>query len=245
MRYLFLSFVFAACAASAWDNLDYGIPGACDQIVEREGYALGYSRRHGQPLWVSYRLTADEATNRVAKYSAQFYYDPDIRTGTAMPKDYAKAKYVRGHLAPVADMRFSTNVLRQSFSMANVSPQWPGFNLGVWKRLEKEVRDAAVREGAVFIVTGPVFSTNAIATVANGVIVPEGFYKVVLVEKTPMRMAGYLVPNESSARKPSKFAVSVDEIEAKTGLDFFHTMSYELQTNLESRVETLDQVKGP
>jgi len=231
--------VFLPCAALAWDNLDYGIPGACDQIVEREGYALGYSKRHGQPLWVSYRLTADEATNRVARRTWQFYYDPDVRLGTAMPTDYKGSGYARGHLAPVADMRFSTNALKHSFSMANVSPQWPGFNVGVWKRLEKEVRDVAVREGSVFIVTGPVFAADGSATnaLANGISIPVGFYKVVLVEKQPMWMAGYLVPNESSSRKLSKFAVSVDEIEAKTGLDFFHSLPLDVQTSLERRVQ--------
>ena len=25
-----------------WDNLDLGVPGKCDQVIEREGYALGY-----------------------------------------------------------------------------------------------------------------------------------------------------------------------------------------------------------
>jgi len=241
MRYLVFSLAFASSAALAWDNLDYGIPGACDQIVEREGYALGYSKHYGQPLWVSYRLTAAEVTNRVVKHSGQFYYDPDIRSGTAMPKDYSHSGYARGHLAPVADMRFSTNAVRQSFSMANVCPQWPGFNVGVWKRLEKEVRDAAVREGSVFIVTGPVFSTNGLARAAviNGVSIPDGFFKVVLVESAPKRMAGYLVPNESSSRKPGKFAVSVDEIEERTGFDFFCTIPVDVQSELEKGVGTL------
>ena len=35
-----------------FDNLSYGVPGAADTIVEREGYALGYIERHEQPAWV-------------------------------------------------------------------------------------------------------------------------------------------------------------------------------------------------
>lgn len=238
MKNLTLVLALVPFVAAAWDNLEYGIPGACDQIIEREGYALGYSRQHGQPLWVSYRLTANEVTNRVVKHTGRFFYDPEVRTGTARPTDYAKSSYARGHLAPVADMRFGTNVMLQSFSMANVSPQWPKFNVGVWKRLEKSVRDLAVREGSVFVVTGPVFlkEKNESRMAVNGILVPDAFYKVVLVEKQPLRMVGYVVPNESSSRKLDKFAVSVDEVEKMTGLDFFFSMPFDVQTELESQV---------
>jgi len=238
MKFLVLALAAVPFIASAWDNLDYGIPGPCDQIIEREGYALGYSRQHGQPLWVAYRLTANEATNRVVKYSGRFFYDPEVRTGTASPKDYAKSDYARGHLAPVADMRFGTNVMLQSFSMANVSPQWPQFNVGIWKRLEKAVRDMAVREGSVFVFTGPVFlaEKSASRTAVNGILVPDAFYKVVLVEKPPLRMLGYVVPNEASSRKLDKFATSVDEVEKLTGLDFFFSMPFDVQAELESQV---------
>jgi len=140
----------------------------------------------------------------------------------------------------VADMRFSTNVMYQSFSMANVSPQWPGFNVGVWKRLETAVRDLAVANGSVFVVTGPVFSQEGTNAVWMGrVRVPEGFYKVVLIEKSPQRMLGFIVPNESSGWALRNFAVSVDAVERATGLDFFHSLPYEVQANLESEVGTL------
>lgn len=236
MSILKMTLLFLPCAACAWDNLDYGIPGACDQIIEREGYALGYSRRLGQPRWVSYRLTADEATNRVIRHSRPFYYDSAVRTGTAYPGDYDGSKYARGHLAPAADMRFSTNVLYESYSMANVSPQWPGFNVGVWKRLEEHVRNLAIREGPVFIVTGPVFSTNAAdgAQSVSGIPVPDGFYKVVFVERPPhRRMLGYIVPNVSSRQSPRQFETSVDAVEEATGLDFFYSLPLDEQTRLE------------
>lgn len=45
-----LSLLLAA-VLSAFDNLDLGIPGPADQIVERRGYALGYSEKYEQPLF--------------------------------------------------------------------------------------------------------------------------------------------------------------------------------------------------
>ena len=35
------------------DNLAYGVPGDADCIVDREGYALGYSEYHEQAKWVA------------------------------------------------------------------------------------------------------------------------------------------------------------------------------------------------
>jgi len=34
---------------------------------------------------------------------------------------------------------------RESFLMSNISPQLPGFNRGVWKKLEEMVHDLAVK----------------------------------------------------------------------------------------------------
>ena len=42
-----------------FDNLKMGVPTyKCDIIIDRVGYALGYSEKYEQPLWVSYKLTA-------------------------------------------------------------------------------------------------------------------------------------------------------------------------------------------
>ena len=114
MKILFL--VLAAALAAAFDNLDLGVPGPCDQIVERRGYALGYSEEHEQPLWVQYRLTADEATNAAVARTGRFLPDLAILTGSALPCDYTRSGYDRGHLAPAGDMRFDALAMLESFS---------------------------------------------------------------------------------------------------------------------------------
>jgi len=223
LRILAILLAMPPLLLAAWDNLDLGVPGPSDQIVEREGYALGYSEAYEQPLWVSYHLTADEVTNSVVGRFGTFYADPVIRTGSASPDDYTHSGYDRGHLAPVADMRFSTNTMRESFSMANISPQLPAFNRGVWRRLEERVRDIATRERSVYVVTGPVFATNAlIRTIgANRVRVPDAFYKVLYIESTPVRVNGFLVPHAPSTNTLDIYLVPLTNIESQTGLDFF------------------------
>lgn len=239
MKILFL--VLAAALAAAFDNLDLGVPGPCDQIVERRGYALGYSEEHEQPLWVQYRLTADEATNAAVARTGRFLPDLAILTGSALPGDYTRSGYDRGHLAPAGDMRFDALAMLESFSMANMSPQLPAFNRGVWKRLEEHVRSLAVREGSLVVVSGPIFRTNTPPRVigTSRVRIPDAFYKVLYLERDPPRMAGFVLPHEGSDAPLCTFAASVDAVEEATGLDFFSALPQEVQSNLESHVSHL------
>ena len=218
-----------------FDNLELGVPGKADKIVNRFGYALGFSRFFHQPLWVAYRLTAGEANPRTKESRREFYQDPDI-PGSANPRDYARSGYDRGHLAPAADMAFTNIAMIESFSMANISPQEPAFNRDVWLRLENAVRDIATREGSIFIVTGPVFADGAkdAKYIANGKIrVPEYFYKVILDETPPEKTIAFIIANKGHKGSLEAFAVTVDDVEEATGLDFFSGLPDEKEEALE------------
>ena len=138
-----------------FDNLSYGVPGAADSIIEREGYALGYIEKHEQPAWVQYIMTGEEVSRRAAKRGDDFRPDPAVPTGSATPQDYTRSGYDRGHLAPAADMSFSGKTMSESFYMSNMSPQTPQFNRGIWSKLEKQVRHFATREKRIVVMTGP------------------------------------------------------------------------------------------
>lgn len=65
------------------DNLAYGVPGPADCIIDREGYALGYSEEHEQARWVIYRMTYEEATTKATARNDNFREDPQIPSGSA------------------------------------------------------------------------------------------------------------------------------------------------------------------
>ena len=67
-------------------------------------------------------------------------------------------------------------------------------------------------------------------------------YKVVWDRTEPMKMIGFILPNEGSSEPLQSFAVSVDEVEQKTGLDFFSMLPKEQQEALESSI-TIDAWK--
>lgn len=229
-----------------YDNLDYGAPNDADQIVDRVGYALGFSKEYKQPLWVMYRLTADEVQSVVVKRMDNFRSDESIEGGSATLGDYRESGYDRGHLAPAADMRWSEEAMSDSFYMSNMSPQKPAFNRGVWSRLESFVRDAAVREKSILVVTGPVFDDEAEEVVTIGeskVRVPEFYYKVIYDETPPVKMIGFIVRNEGSKSALYRYACSVDEVEEATGLDFFSALDEGLQVECEQELNLTNWFK--
>ena len=206
-----------------FDNIDYGIPIECDQIIDRKGYSVGYSRGWKLPVWVSYRLTSEEVTNRVCGRWDVFLRDPLVSDGASMPDDYYHSGYDRGHLAPAADMLWSTNAMVESFYMSNMAPQRPSFNRGIWCDLESWVRSVAVRETNIVIITGPIVVPDDITNTIgrNRVVVPTAFYKVIYDETPPEKMIGFIISNEGSRLPIREYAVSVDAVEEITGMDFF------------------------
>lgn len=211
---------------SASDNLAVGVPGGCDQVVDREGYALGYCEKHEQAAWVQYHFTAEENQSRNAGRSEDFREDSAIKTGSATLADYRGSGYDRGHLAPAADMKFSSRAMSESFLLSNMCPQNRSFNAGVWNDVEKFVRYTVNIEESLYVVTGPILPTEAHPYEAKAigpskVTVPRAFYKVIYDATPPQKMIAFLVPNEPSDKPLASFVVSVDRIEEMTGLDFF------------------------
>ncbi|MCQ2379461.1 MAG: DNA/RNA non-specific endonuclease [Victivallaceae bacterium] len=220
------------------DNTRYGVPGESDCRIDRDGYSLGFSDYHKQPIWVSYRLTRPMVETKAAKRKDDFREDPAIPNGSATLGDYRASGYDRGHIAPAADMAYSAKTMSESFFMSNMSPQVPAFNRGGWKYLEEQVRDFARREGDIYVVTGPVLpETKTISIGPSMVTVPEKYYKVIYDVTPPQKMIGFIMPNSKCDDSVSDYAVTVDAVEKLTGLDFFSEVPAETQEQLEGQCD--------
>ncbi len=237
---LFLQLFIPLCISAQEDaakRRDREIPGACDQLIEHNGYTIGYSHKYKQALWICYTLDSNALNNPKVKRSNQFQPDPAITDKPVQPSDYIKTGYDRGHLAPAADMAYSETAMKESFYMSNISPQVPGCNRGIWKRLENQCRIFAKREQQILIVTGPVFQEKSSTMGPADIPVPSGFYKVILDLTPPMKMIGFIVPNQSKKNRIKTFSVPVDTVEKITGLDFFSTLPDDMEEQLESEAD--------
>jgi endonuclease G len=227
--------LLAACRP--WRSIELPLADAAE-VLRHTGFSLKYSEAYEQAEWVAYELTAEETQGGWGR-ADDFRTDPAVPTGSALPEDYRGSGYDRGHLVPAGDMKWSPAAMSDSFLMSNMSPQNPSFNRGIWRTLEEKVRDWAEQNEGLYVVTGPVLADGPFPTIgANGVAVPRRFYKVLLDYREPeLKAIGFVLPNEGTRLPLGAFALSVDEVEAITGLDFFAALPDPLEELLESRCD--------
>ena len=210
-----------------------------DQIIDHFAYTLCYDEEHEQARWVAYKLTKENMAGTI-KRKDNFRIDPDVSTGSATLDDYKGSGFDRGHLAPAADMKWSDTAMSESFFMSNMSPQVPGFNRGIWKLLESQVRRWAHDNEEIFVVTGPVLTGTYPTIGSNAVSVPEYYYKAVLDYKEPeLKAIAFILPNQKSDSSIQSFAVTIDSVEHFTGHDFFPAISDSIEEKLESSIDLL------
>ena len=219
------------------EHLEMPRPGARDQIIKHTGYFLSFNSPCRIANWVAYELTAEE-TVAVVKRNDRFIPDPLLSSGTVSNADYKGSGYDRGHLAPSADMCYSYQTMAESFYLSNMAPQVPGFNRGIWSKLEAQVRQWAVDDKAVYVVTGMVL-TKGLPTIGNNrITVPALFYKVILDYTEPdIKGIAFIMPNQGSQEPLQHFAVTIDSVERVTGTDFFYQLPDEQEQVIEGAID--------
>lgn len=207
---------------------------ARSQIIEHIGYTVSYNNSTKCPNWVGYELT-DEEVKGVVGREAGFTCDPLVRGAQATDDDYRNSGWDRGHMAPAADMKWSKQAMEESFYLTNVSPQNQKLNRGVWKRLEELTRDKALLYGRVIVVTGPIFNGTKQKSIGeNRVKIPDAFFKVLLTDYNgKYRAIGFVCENKAGKKKLKEYAVSIDDVESITGLDFFTQLPDETENEVE------------
>ena len=120
------------------------------------------------------------------------------------------------HMTPSGDMP-DGRAQEQSFSLANMVPQAPKLNRGVWERIESAVRRLARREGELYVVTGPVFEGANLQALQGRVLVPTSTYKAVY-DPAAGTAGAYVCTNTN---EPECRVISVAELARLTGIDPF------------------------
>ena len=215
------------------------------QVIEHIGYTVSYNEQRRNPNWVAYELTAAEVDGTEPRGS-KFIPDPEVRGRQAVDDDYRNSGWDRGHLAPAADMKWSEQAMDESFYLSNISPQNGNLNRGVWKSIEELTRDNAQQYGEILVVTGPVFTNKkGLGYIGdNRVIIPNGFYKVLLAYDNGYTGIGFYCENVAGKKKLSTYARSIDEIEDITGIDFFHQLPDEIEGIAEAGYDWNDWETG-
>lgn len=250
-----ISIVFVVVVSGLWyyhesgvrDQLSWmGVPEwqwsdwrSWNRVLRNDGFLLGWSDLRAGPLWVGYALTRVDNPHSLPRPD---HFSPDWRSlWPITSSDYTGSGYDRGHMAPNYAMAAAHGRSAQldSFLMTNVTPQRPHLNRQLWQRLEEAVMDDFVpRFGSVWVLTGPVYDDQWLHRVGFSQV-PQAFYKIIVVPGTNPRAIAFLMPQTVSGKEPlDRFLVTIDEIEARTGLDFFPLLSEQVQQRLEGHVDT-------
>jgi endonuclease G len=227
-------FVTATIAAAAQSGCpDHFAGGQSPDIINRElsiqarevcyaEFGLMHSGVPRTPLYAAEHLSPDRlALAGSMRRSSRFFPDPHIPVPErAELRHYAKSGFDRGHMAPSADMPDEKSQ-QESFSLANMVPQNPANNRGVWKGIESAVRKLARERGELYVVTGPVFRGEKPQRIGGAVMVPTLLFKAVY-DPRRHEAGAYLVENSAGA-KPQK--ISISELEKVAGIGTFPSIS--------------------
>ena len=189
----------------------------------RRGFILSFNQTTGVPDWVMERLTPSVLVGAADRKHSRFKRDPDLNKSPGL-SDYRKSGYDRGHMAPAANMKWDQAAMDESFYFSNMAPQvGPGFNRGIWARLEAKIRDWTKERGDLIVITGPVYY-DYLPVIGNGIVVPDAFYKIIYSPSQHQALALILPNRKITAKDFTPHQVTIDQVEALTGYDFLSNL---------------------
>jgi endonuclease G len=205
----------------------------------REAYLVAYDAPVKIPVYVAYTLLPQNALGCWPRTNA-FVADKSVPNG-ARPDDYAGTGYDKGHAAPDGDLSWSEIVEYESFLMTNMYPQHGSLNRGIWKLLETSIRGWAVQTNQSYTIFVGAFYGAGDPTVGNGVIIPHGYYKIVINNQTK-QIAGWVFPHTKPyvnlGNDLTKFRLPVAQIQQQAGVQYkFPPGAIEIQPGQEWPVD--------
>ena len=209
-------------------------------------YSLEYSYKYKHSYWIAYRF--DNTTGGNVGRNEAYKPDPELPSQyAAKHNDYTNSGYTRGHLCASSDRQYSKEANQQTFYMSNISPQsGNGFNQSgsAWNTGEDKVQawgyNISRSTDTLYVVKGGTIGEGMIkGYIKNEIAIPKYFFMAVLFRSGDNYKAiGFYMPHENlkddpDKKDPKKYLMSIDALEQKTGIDFFHN----LPDNIENTVE--------
>ena len=215
-------------------------------LMDKPQYTMSYSRDNGGPNWVSWHL--DNSWLGSTPRQDDFRADTTLPAGwyRVQATDFSGSGFDRGHMCPSADRTITVAANSATFLMTNMIPQLPANNQGVWANLESYSRTLVSQGNELYIISG---GQGLQYFIANGhVAVPAQTWKVIIVlpvgsndvsrVTTSTRTIAVVMPNSGTIGNDWRaYRVSVDQVEAITGFDFFSNVSSGIQAVIEGRVD--------
>ena len=233
---------------------------SCDYITHYTSagllnYAMEYSKEKMHSRWVAYRYDSKlkaQVTSRSDEWGVEPFYNNNktyqIATGFF-------GGYNRGHLVGSAERLYSHEANVQTFYMSNMSPMNGNFNSIYWGEIETLVRNWGRNCGAgdtLYVVKGGTLDSLLTTTTVKNTLgetvqmaVPKYYYIAVLSlsSEGKAKAIGFWIEHkdfkDSSLSNLKKIrqaaACTIDELEERTGIDFFCNVPDCIENIVEAR----------
>lgn len=227
-------------------NATTDVANETNYLMVKPQYSLAYHRTRGIANWVAWRL--DSSWIGGAQRQDDYRPDPDLPAGwyQVTDQDYSGSGYDRGHMCPSGDRTRSIPDNSATFLMTNFVPQLSANNQGPWEEFESYCRSLANQGQEIYIFSG---GHGSAGTIAQGrVTVPLVTWKVALVLPNGdndlqrvgknTRTIALVVPNQPPVNINApwrQFRVTVEQVEALTGFNFFSNVPKHTQEIIERR----------
>ena len=223
-------------------------------------YSIEWDSSIRAQRWTCYDLNKKNvATNGNTRRSLwperdPWAYDPDVAKSeqqqptNELSKSYypgtTDAYYEKGHICPSMDRLNSKDANEQTYYMTNILPMVSKFNGKLWQKMETQVNTwgKALADGdTIFVCKGGTIdkADQILGKTIGNHVVPKYFFMALYAKtSTGQRMLGFWAEhlNEDHSNDALKgYVVSIDELEQKTGIDFFCNLSDTLEEQLESK----------
>lgn len=236
-------------------------------IVKRtENFGITYSVEWDNAKianrWTCYQLHEGNTMSTVSRHD-DFKSDSEVAVSAELA-DYNNSGYSRGHLCPSADRLCSTEQNKQTFYLTNMQPQYQSHNGGLWSRLETLVRDYATNDEFTSLHCDTMYVVKA-ATITDKVTINDEEVDGVYAEKCNDRLlvskyfymallhynkatdtyhamafwTDHLSTTQSVANL-ADYAISIDELEKRTGIDFFCNLPDVVEDEVEAQEPDLN-----
>ena len=210
--------------------------------------------------WTAYRWDIDNTVDNNIGRTEAWAEDTDIPSQyRSTPSDHKSNGYDRGHMIASEDRQCSTSANSQTFLLSNIHPQYNKFNgksnnvSYVWLNLEQRLQNMykawnkTYNSGdTVYVVKGGTIAAGQIIETKKTLPVPKYFFVALLYKRANLnigykgyRAIGYWIEhtngtNTADGTALSKYCVSIDELELKTGIDFFCNLPDDIENNVEN-----------
>lgn len=206
-------------------------PGIEGTPLFNSSYLVDFDEDSRIAHWVHYELLASESLGSTQR-TEDFRRD-SRSTRSAGAENYRGSGYDRGHLKPAGDSKSSTQEMSSSFLMTNMIPQTPALNRGIWRSLEQDIREWAVRYGAVHVSTGPSIETKT--HIGQSIRVPAACWKAVLRTDPDTSAIAFMIPNNAKVEgNIEDYIMTVDELESMIQIDLFPALPEQVEGQIES-----------